>query len=184
MEGPDWGDRPLLLAVDRDHRALGRIESELQRSFGADYRVRGELLAADAVQTLRGANERHERVAVVLVDDTFSDEERAQVFATARSLHPDARRALLVPWGAWAHDESARSILRSMAVGDISYYVLKPWTVRDELFHRTVAEFVHEWGPQRAGQPARGRGGGRSAFPPCLCDQRPARSQRHPARLS
>ena len=32
-----------------------------------------------------------------------------------------------------------------MAVGDISYYVLKPWIKRDEFFHRTIAEFVTEW---------------------------------------
>jgi thioredoxin reductase (NADPH) len=32
-----------------------------------------------------------------------------------------------------------------MTVGDINYYVLKPWIERDELFHRTVAEFVQEW---------------------------------------
>jgi thioredoxin reductase (NADPH) len=32
-----------------------------------------------------------------------------------------------------------------MAVADISYYVLKPWIERDELFRRTVAEFVQEW---------------------------------------
>jgi thioredoxin reductase (NADPH) len=35
--------------------------------------------------------------------------------------------------------------LRSIAVGDISYYVLKPWTTPDELFHRAIAEFVQEW---------------------------------------
>ena len=60
-------------------------------------------------------------------------------------LHPNARRALLVAWGAWAHPESAQKILRSIAVGDISYYVLKPWTTPDELFHRAIAEFVQEW---------------------------------------
>ena len=32
-----------------------------------------------------------------------------------------------------------------MAVGDISYYVLKPWITPDELFHRVIAEFVQEW---------------------------------------
>jgi thioredoxin reductase (NADPH) len=32
-----------------------------------------------------------------------------------------------------------------MAVGDISYYVLKPWITPDELFHRVIAEFVMEW---------------------------------------
>jgi thioredoxin reductase (NADPH) len=141
----DWGDRPLILAVDADARLLGRIEGELQRAFGADFRVRGELIPEDALRTLQGARSRHERVAVVLVDDSLSDEARAEIFETARSLHPNARRALLVPWGAWAHPESAQKILRSMAVGDISYYVLKPWITPDELFHRVVAEFVQEW---------------------------------------
>ena len=50
----EWGDRPLLLAVDTDARQLGRIEGELQRAFGADFRVRGELLPEDAIKTLQG----------------------------------------------------------------------------------------------------------------------------------
>jgi thioredoxin reductase (NADPH) len=141
----EWGDRPLLLAVGADARQLGRIEAELQRAFGADFRVRGELSADDAVKTLHGARQRQERTAVVLVDDAFPDEARSEIFSTARTLHPNARRALLVAWGAWAHPESAKKILRSIAVGDISYYVLKPWTTPDELFHRTIAEFVQEW---------------------------------------
>jgi thioredoxin reductase (NADPH) len=32
-----------------------------------------------------------------------------------------------------------------MAIGDIAYYVLKPWTYGDEFFHRMIAEFVQEW---------------------------------------
>src|SRR6185295_3299079 len=132
MAVAEWGDRPLLLAVDADARQLGRIEGELQRAFGADFRVRGELAPEDAVRTLRGAKSRQERVAVVLVDDTFPDQARSEILSTARALHPNAKRALLVAWGAWAHPESAEKILRSMAVGDISYYVLKPWTTPDE----------------------------------------------------
>jgi thioredoxin reductase (NADPH) len=145
MAVAEWGDRPLLLAVDADARQLGRIEGELQRAFGADFRVRGELLPEDALRTLQGAKDRGERAAVVLVDESFSDDARAKIFETARSLHPNAKRALLVAWGAWAHPESAQKILRSMAVGDISYYVLKPWITPDELFHRVIAEFVMEW---------------------------------------
>jgi thioredoxin reductase (NADPH) len=141
----DWADRPLLLAVDADAGQLGRIEGELQRSFGSDFRVRGELVPDDAVRTLQGARDRDERVAVVLVDDSFPDDARTKIFTAARILHPDARRALLVAWGAWAHPESAQKILQGIAVGDISYYVLKPWITRDELFHRAIAEFVQEW---------------------------------------
>jgi thioredoxin reductase (NADPH) len=141
----EWGQRPLLLAIDADARQLGRIETELQRGFGADFRVRGELRYDDGVRTLQDTHDRNESVALVLVDDGFTEEQRSQVFTTARTLHPDARRALLVPWGAWAKPASAQTILRGMALGDFSYYVLKPWTARDEFFRRTVAEFIHEW---------------------------------------
>ncbi|MGH1562783.1 FAD-dependent oxidoreductase [Mumia sp. DW29H23] len=137
--------RPLLLAVDRDPDSLERLEGELTRAFGIDFRVRGELTADDAVRTLERAHERSAPVAVVLVDHALEPADRAAVLDAARRLHPDARRAMLVAWGAWASRDVARSILSAVAVGDVSYYVLKPWTWRDELFHRTVAEFVQEW---------------------------------------
>jgi thioredoxin reductase (NADPH) len=137
--------RPLLLAVDIDPAQLDRIEGELARAFGGDFRVRGELTAADAAEILEGTHRRGDPVALVLVDDSLPDDVRADLFVLVRSLHPDARRALLVEWGAWADRGSAAAILHAMAVGHINYYVLKPWTVRDELFRRTVAEFVQEW---------------------------------------
>jgi thioredoxin reductase (NADPH) len=52
---------------------------------------------------------------------------------------------LLIEWGSWADRSTASAILSAMAVGDINYYVLKPWIERDELFHRTIAEFIQEW---------------------------------------
>jgi thioredoxin reductase (NADPH) len=146
VSGEEWGgNRALLLAVDADFRQLSRIEAELSRAFGADYRVRGELSAEDALRTLQDADRRSEQVAVVLVDEMLPDNERSEIFGRARTLHPNARRALLVAWGAWAYPETAQKILRSMAVGDITYYVLKPWAASDEFFHRTIAEFVFEW---------------------------------------
>jgi thioredoxin reductase (NADPH) len=142
-KGDEW--RPLLLAVDPDPGLLNRIEGELQRSFGSDFRVRGELSADDALHVLRGAKARGERVAVVLSDPDPGGMTGARLLAEVLRLHPDARRALLVAWGSWADRGTARAILAAMAVGEINYYVLKPWIRRDELFHRTVAEFVQEW---------------------------------------
>ena len=134
-----------MLVVDVDPERLDRLESELERSFGVDFRVRGELTAPDALRSLELAHELEQRVAVVMVDHELPATERSEVLHRARSLHPDARRAMLIPWGAWADRDTAAAILAAMAVGDINYYVLKPWINRDELFHRTVAEFVQEW---------------------------------------
>ncbi|MDF2091169.1 FAD-dependent oxidoreductase [Knoellia sp. 3-2P3] len=137
--------RPLLLAVDADPEALSRIEAHLQRRFGADFRVRGEQTAAAALAQLEAARERGDPVATVLADQWLPDLPGAELLGRVRTMHPDARRALLVPWGAWSDRPTAEAILRAMAMGDINYYVLKPWSEQDELFNRTVGEFVHEW---------------------------------------
>jgi thioredoxin reductase (NADPH) len=133
------------LAVDEDPVQLDRVEAELQRAFGTQFRVRGELTAGDATRTVEGCHERGEQVAVVLVDRAIEAASRDRFLTAVRTLHPDARRALLVDWGAWGDRDAAAAILQAMAVGQIAYYVLKPWTDGDELFHRTVAEFVLEW---------------------------------------
>ena len=137
--------RPLLLAVDADPEALSRIEAHLQRRFGADFRVRGELSAAAALDQLETAQKQGDPVVTVLADQWLPDVSGAELLGRVRTMHPDARRALLVPWGAWSDRPTAEAILRAMAMGDINYYVLKPWSEHDELFNRTVGEFVHEW---------------------------------------
>ncbi len=144
--GTVWPEsRPLLLAVETDPATLSRIEGELQRGFGSDFRVRGELTVEEARRVLERAEDNDERVALVLVDHNIPVEGRNELLSRVRVLHPDARRALLIEWGAWAERETANAVLRAMSLGDISYYVLKPWINRDEYFHRVVAEFVQEW---------------------------------------
>ncbi len=145
MGGNGNGLRPVLLAVVRDAQQLDRIEGELQRGFGGDFRIRGEQSAEDGVRLLDSCREQGQRVAVVLADCDLPDDARAELLGAARSAHADARRALLVDWGAWADRDTAKAILSAIATGDINYYVLKPWIDRDELFRRTVAEFVQEW---------------------------------------
>ena len=108
--------RPLLLAVDPDPVQLDVIEAQLQRAFGSDFRIRGEATAQEALRTVRGAYERGEPVAVVLVDDSCDADVRAGLFTEVRTLHPAARRALLVKWGAWSERTSAAAILHAMAL--------------------------------------------------------------------
>ncbi len=141
----DWGTRPLVLAVESDAARLGRTETELARSFGTSLRIRGEPSAAEAVHQLDGALQRGERVALVLVSDRLSQVDRGAVLAAARTQHPEARRVLLIDWGAWSEPDVARTILQGTAIGDLHSYVLRPWVEGDELFHRTVAEIVQDW---------------------------------------
>ena len=146
--------RPLVLVVDADPASLDRTEAALSSRIGADFRVRGEQTLSAARQLLEETHSQGGDTALVLLDTELPSDEVEPVLTATRAWFPEARRALLMPWGGWADRSMADLILRGMALGSIDYYVLKPWKTPDELFHRTVAEFLHEWSrSQRQGPP-------------------------------
>ena len=138
-------DRPIVLAVDPDRTALMRTIRELRRRLGGDYRVECATSCLAAVEQLRDHRDAGDEVALVLADQAEASGADEDVLACAQSIHPRAKRGLLVEWGAWGDRATADAILEAMGSGSIDYYVLKPWRSPDEQFHRTVAEFLHEW---------------------------------------
>ena len=137
--------KPRVLVVEDESEVRARIRGELERRYGTDYRVRCVGSATDALARLEGWREAGDRVALVLADQWMPDMEGKDFLACARALYPDAKRALLVNFGAWGHRDTADAMLGAMARGDIDYYVLKPWRRADEYFHRTITEFLQEW---------------------------------------
>jgi thioredoxin reductase (NADPH) len=136
--------RAAILAVDGDPNALGHLEQELGRRYAGDYRVICER-SVDHAQVELEAIRAEERELALVLADRFPDGSGEKLLAQVRTLHPNAKRALLVEWGAWAHRPTADAIMNAMALGSIDYYVIKPWRSPDEFFHRTVSEFLHEW---------------------------------------
>jgi thioredoxin reductase (NADPH) len=137
--------RPAIVVVDSDAAELASIEEELGRRYSQDYLIVGKRSTTAALMTLKKMADAGETVALVLAEQWMEDLKGADFLAVARKQHPDAKRALLVKWGAWADRSTASAILNAMALGHIDYYVLKPWRTGDELFHRLVSEFLHEW---------------------------------------
>ena len=136
---------PVLLAVDGDPDALARTEIELTRRYGQDYRVVTMRTAEEALAELERLREEGEPVALVLADQRLGETPGADLLAQARELHPAVKRGLMIGWGDWAKADTADQISTAMTLGKIDYYVLKPQRCPDELFHRTVAEFLFEW---------------------------------------
>lgn len=138
-------DPPVLLAVDDDAEALSRIERELTTRYGADYRIRCERSADDGLAAVERMRAQGDALALVLADQWMPGTTGAELLARARALHPQCKRALLIEWGAWGDPATREAIVRAMAIGDADYYVMKPSWARDELFHRTVVEFLLEF---------------------------------------
>ena len=145
--------KPRVLVVEEESEVRARIRGELERRYGTDYRVRCVGSATDALARLEGWREAGDRVALVLADQWMPDMLGEEFLGCARALYPDAKRALLVKFGAWGHRETADAMLRAMARGNIDYYVLKPWRRADEYFHRTITEFLQEWERASSGAP-------------------------------
>jgi thioredoxin reductase (NADPH) len=144
------GQRPVLLVLDDDPEALGRIEGELARRYAGDYELIFETSAAAALAKLEQLGEALADVALVLADQWLPELEGIDFLAQARDLHPLARRALLIDWGGWADRATADAIFKGMGRGDMDYYVMKPEQPPDELFHRSIVEFLHEWARARS----------------------------------
>lgn len=146
--------KALILAVDDDPLALDRTGDELQRRYERDYEIACEHSADAAVALLEHCAGEGTRVALVLADQWLREPHLTgeALLARARTLHPAAKRALLIEWGAWGDQPTADAVLRTMATGLADFYVVKPWRSPDESFHRAITGFLHDFssgsGPQ------------------------------------
>jgi thioredoxin reductase (NADPH) len=136
--------RPLIVAVDEDRSAIARTTAELQR-YGRDYRVVCGSSTEAALARLEQARDEGEQVALVLAARGSGTLRGEDLLARVHELHPHAKRGLLIEWGGWNDPDTADCIRTAMTRGHIDYYVLEPWSEPDELFHRTVSEFLFEW---------------------------------------
>ncbi len=136
--------RAVLLAVDDDDEARGHLVRELHR-YADDYEVIVTDSPEAALARLDALGAEGRAVAIVLAAQWMPGITGAEMLTRCREVHPRAKRGLLVDFGAWGDAPTAAAIRHGVAVGDIDYYVLKPWRDHDELFHRTISEFFYEW---------------------------------------
>ena len=137
--------QPVILAVDDDPDVIALIGADLEDRYGRAYRIRTARAAATALALLEELRAAGDRVALVLSDQWLPDGTGCELLEQTRELFPHSRRLLLISWGEWSVDATARPLRRGIGLGQIDYYILKPWRAADELFHRTVTEFLHEW---------------------------------------
>jgi len=144
-------EKPRIVAVHENPDALHHIFDELQR-YGRDYEVDCLPSTDAALGKLEALHNEEDApaVAIVLAARGTHDLKGEEFLARVHDLYPHAKRALLIPWGGWADEETAEAIQSAMALGHIDYYALEPFSMPDELFHRLVSEFLHEWRRQNA----------------------------------
>jgi thioredoxin reductase (NADPH) len=136
---------PVLIAVEDDADVLARVETQLVQRYSRDYEIRLASNPEDARQILNELKDAAADVALVLAGHTLPGMSGGELLDEVRRLHPQAKRALLVPEAAWASGTCAEEIRASMALGRADHYVLTPAQSVDEVFHEAVSDFLLEW---------------------------------------
>jgi len=118
---------PVILAVDDDPDVIALIGQDLEDRYGRAFRIETARAESTARQILAKLRESGDRLALVLADQWLPDGTGCELLAHTRELFPHARRLLLISWGEWAVDATARPLRQGIGLGQIDYYALKPW---------------------------------------------------------
>jgi thioredoxin reductase (NADPH) len=148
VRGEDAGAQAAIVIVSREPGARESLHRELSKRYGADYQVlvcgRPPELAA-WVRDLRTAGLP---LALVIGGVGAQDPDGIEVLSAMRAIDPTALRVAAVSWGDWA---SVRSVFDAVTVGTVDHWVWRPVQAPDEEFHRSVTDFLREWGSQCGG---------------------------------
>ncbi len=134
-----------MFVIDDDPGVVRALRDDLGRRYGEDFRVIGASSAAAGLAMLRGLADEDVTVAVLIVDHKMPEMPGVEFLARAHSMHPRAKRVLLVE-----RDYSARSpVIPALTLGQADYHISKPWMLEQDLY-RGVSEFLAEWAKNRS----------------------------------
>jgi thioredoxin reductase (NADPH) len=144
---------PVLLVVDEDRAALRELERELSDRYARDYRIVSAGSTAEALAELEALRDAGEEVALAIAALSASEMTGSELLAKVRGFHPQAQRGLLIDWMTWSDGRTGQAIFQAMARRQIDYYLVRPSSFPDELFHQGVSTFLLEWAHARRVSP-------------------------------
>jgi thioredoxin reductase (NADPH) len=133
---------PIVLVVSERPDVTDRLTADLHRRLGADYDVLGDLTAGGALHRLRHLAGDGADVALVIADERLGTLPAVDVLTRAHTLHPAAKRVLLIGRGDWS---AAHPAVTAMALGQIDFHLYEPWHPRERILYPAVAEFLAAW---------------------------------------
>ena len=142
------GTQAAIVVVCREPGAREILRLELFRRYSADYQIEVCDRSADLEPLMRHLLVAGLPVALVIGEVSAQDPDAIEVLAAVRSVDPTALRVASVRWGDW---ESVRSVFDAITLGKIDHWVTEPVQSPAEEFHRSITEFLREWGSGRAG---------------------------------
>jgi thioredoxin reductase (NADPH) len=131
--------KPILMTIDDDPQVLASIAQDLRRKYGSDYRIVRASSGQEALDALAQLKERGDAVALLLSDHRMPNMDGVEFLGRARSLYPEAKRALLT---AYADTEAAIRAINNVRV---DYYLMKPWDPPETQLYPVLDDLLEDW---------------------------------------
>ena len=148
VRGETAGAQAAIVLVSRDPGTREILHRELSKRYGTDYQILACDRPAELAPWMRDLPKAGLPVALVIGGVGTQDPDGIEILAAVRAIDPTALRVAAVRWGDWA---SRRSVFNAVTVGTIDHWVTRPVQALDEEFHRSMTEFLREWGSGRGG---------------------------------
>jgi hypothetical protein len=131
--------KPVIHVVDPDGDVSNTV-GQLMIRYSHDYTIVVDTDVVSASQRMGALEASASDVALILADRAANG---AMLLDEARTVHPHARRALLLNWNESRsnREEIAEAFAQRRAEG----FVTKPSGTPDERFHRSITELLDEW---------------------------------------
>lgn len=135
--------KPILLVVDDESDVRQALAETLEKRYGADYDVVSKRLPKDAKSELEQLKKQDRDIALVVADYHMPGMNGIEFLRDeVQNMYPEAKRVLLIDW----LDTSPNSaIAQAMTLGQLDYYIFKPWGLPEERLYPAVGELLSEW---------------------------------------
>lgn len=138
----DGSQPPVMLLVTEDADSLSVLDGELRRRYGTDYEVITCRSYEHARAVLDGLRHWRRNVALIMAFYGATDRHALLFMRRARSVHPSAKRAIVVRWGEF---DASQPVFQAIAQGHADVTLVRPERSRDEEFHGTITDVLDDW---------------------------------------
>ncbi|MGH2613816.1 MAG: FAD-dependent oxidoreductase [Thermomicrobiales bacterium] len=141
-------DNPVIFAVDGDESTRVPLVRDLERRFGAEYRVTVVDSATRGLAALKAIRQAGDEVAIVVVAHQLPEMTGIAFLDQADDLFPDAQRGLLVNPGPAGMTEPIR---RALLLDRLDFQIASPWVSPEEWLYPRITDALSAW--TRANRP-------------------------------
>jgi thioredoxin reductase (NADPH) len=135
--------KPVLFVVDEERDDRQKLTDALNKRFGADYEIISKPLAVVGLRSLEELTSQRRDVALIIADHSLGGGMNGIEFLKrASTIRPKARRLLLIDW---LTNTANPDIARAMTLGELHYYLFKPWGNPEAKLYPIVSELLSEW---------------------------------------